>query len=140
MSESGTTFFVGEFTHALDPKGRLTIPSKWRISGGEKHLPRPSESRRLYYRLSTENGGSIGGEGRGSELQRYADTGSFDGAFFQGALLWLRQARSNQFERQIAGACRDQEKGCVGWELFSFCDLVGGSVCEKRVCRPKEHF
>jgi len=35
MSESGTTFFVGEVTHALDPKGRLTIPSKWRISGGE---------------------------------------------------------------------------------------------------------
>jgi len=44
MSESGTTFFVGEFTHALDPKGRLTIPSKWRISGGESTylaLPNP---------------------------------------------------------------------------------------------------
>ena len=31
MVDSGTTFFVGEYTHALDPKGRLTIPSKWRI-------------------------------------------------------------------------------------------------------------
>ena len=44
MSESSTTFFVGEFTHALDPKGRLTIPSKWRISGGENTylaLPNP---------------------------------------------------------------------------------------------------
>jgi MraZ protein len=44
MSESGTIFFVGEFTHALDPKGRLTIPSKWRISGGESTylaLPNP---------------------------------------------------------------------------------------------------
>ena len=44
MSESGTTFFVGEFTNALDPKGRLTIPAKWRISGGESTylaLPNP---------------------------------------------------------------------------------------------------
>ncbi len=44
MSEATTTFFVGEFTHALDPKGRLTIPSKWRISGGENTylaLPNP---------------------------------------------------------------------------------------------------
>ena len=37
-------FFVGEFTHALDSKGRLTIPSKWRIPGGENTylaLPNP---------------------------------------------------------------------------------------------------
>ena len=37
-------FFVGEFTHALDSKGRVTIPSKWRISGGENTylaLPNP---------------------------------------------------------------------------------------------------
>ena len=45
MSTSGTTFFVGEFTHALDAKGRVTIPSKWRIQGGENTylgLPNPS--------------------------------------------------------------------------------------------------
>jgi MraZ protein len=45
MTTSGTTFFVGEFTHALDAKGRVTIPSKWRISGGENTylaLPNPS--------------------------------------------------------------------------------------------------
>ena len=45
MSSNGTTFFVGEFTHALDSKGRLTIPSKWRISGGDNTylaLPNPS--------------------------------------------------------------------------------------------------
>ena len=44
MAESGTMFFVGEFTHALDSKGRVTIPSKWRISGGENTylaLPNP---------------------------------------------------------------------------------------------------
>ena len=35
MSESGGGVFVGTFTHALDPKKRLTIPSEWReqISG-----------------------------------------------------------------------------------------------------------
>jgi MraZ protein len=45
MSSNGTTFFVGEFTHALDAKGRVTIPSKWRISGGDNTylaLPNPS--------------------------------------------------------------------------------------------------
>ena len=44
MATSETTFFVGEFTHALDAKGRVTIPSKWRIQGGENTylaLPNP---------------------------------------------------------------------------------------------------
>ena len=37
--------FCREFTHALDAKGRVTIPSKWRIQGGENTylgLPNPS--------------------------------------------------------------------------------------------------
>jgi len=45
MATNGTTFFVGEFIHALDAKGRVTIPSKWRIQGGENTylaLPNPS--------------------------------------------------------------------------------------------------
>jgi MraZ protein len=45
MESSTTTFFVGEFTHALDSKGRVTIPSKWRIPGGDNTylaLPNPS--------------------------------------------------------------------------------------------------
>lgn len=36
---------MGEFTHALDSKGRVTIPSKWRISGGDNTylaLPNPN--------------------------------------------------------------------------------------------------
>ena len=44
METSTTTFFLGEFTHALDSKGRVTIPSKWRIPGGENTylaLPNP---------------------------------------------------------------------------------------------------
>ena len=44
MGESAITYFVGEFTHSLDSKGRLTIPSKWRIPGGDNTylgLPNP---------------------------------------------------------------------------------------------------
>ena len=44
MATEVTTFFVGEFTHSLDSKGRVTIPSKWRIPGGENTylaLPNP---------------------------------------------------------------------------------------------------
>ena len=44
MAEDNTTYFVGEFVHALDSKGRVTIPSKWRISGGDNTylaLPNP---------------------------------------------------------------------------------------------------
>ena len=51
MSSNGTTFFVGEFTHALDSKGRVTIPSKWRISGGDNTylaLPNPSGYTTVY--------------------------------------------------------------------------------------------
>ena len=43
MESNTTTFFVGEFTHALDSKGRVTIPSKWRISEGE-HLSGSAKS------------------------------------------------------------------------------------------------
>jgi MraZ protein len=44
MEENAITYFVGEFTHSLDTKGRLTIPSKWRIPGGDNTylaLPNP---------------------------------------------------------------------------------------------------
>jgi MraZ protein len=45
METGSTTYFVGEFVHAIDSKGRVTIPSKWRISGGDNTylaLPNPS--------------------------------------------------------------------------------------------------
>lgn len=33
-SVSGAALFVGNFTHMLDPKRRLTIPSEWRVQVG----------------------------------------------------------------------------------------------------------
>ena len=42
--ERAITYFVGEFTHSLDTKGRLTIPSKWRIPGGDNtYLALPNQ-------------------------------------------------------------------------------------------------
>ena len=44
MVELAITYFVGEFTHSLDTKGRLTIPSKWRIPGGDNtYLALPNQ-------------------------------------------------------------------------------------------------
>ena len=58
---------------------------------------------------------------------------------FQGSFLWVRQAGSNQFERQTARACGYQRQGCVGWEFLGFCDLVGRSLREPGICRSKEY-
>jgi len=44
LDNSAVSFFVGEFVHSVDDKGRITIPSKWRIEGGENTylaLPNP---------------------------------------------------------------------------------------------------
>ncbi|MFP4352546.1 MAG: division/cell wall cluster transcriptional repressor MraZ [Puniceicoccaceae bacterium] len=45
MVAAERAFYVGEFEHALDAKGRLTIPSKWRFLGDEADvylaLPNP---------------------------------------------------------------------------------------------------
>jgi MraZ protein len=35
MAQSGTAIFAGEYTHTLDDKGRLTIPSEWRYGHAE---------------------------------------------------------------------------------------------------------
>ena len=44
MEERALTYFVGEFTHSLDSKGRVTIPSKWRIPGGDNtYLALPNQ-------------------------------------------------------------------------------------------------
>lgn len=45
MVASERAFYVGEFAHNLDAKGRLTVPSKWRFRGDEADvylaLPNP---------------------------------------------------------------------------------------------------
>ena len=55
-NESGGFFFVGEFTHALDPKRRLTIPADWRERMGEENslyvLPDIYNKNLLVYRGS----------------------------------------------------------------------------------------
>ena len=35
MDSSTVSIFVGEFVHSVDDKGRITIPSKWRIKGDD---------------------------------------------------------------------------------------------------------
>ena len=45
MEDIAIPFFAGKYTHTLDAKGRVTIPSKWRIQGGENTylaLPNPN--------------------------------------------------------------------------------------------------
>ena len=122
------------------PQGQVDYSIEMEDSRRGKHLSCPTESRRLHYSLPTQDGGAFGGEGRGSEFQRCSGASSFNGAFLQSSFLWLRQAGSDQSERQAVGARRHTRQGCVGWELLSFCDLVGGSLRKAGVCGPKEHF
>ena len=44
MSEKSAQFFSGEFSHKLDAKNRLTIPSDWRFEaeGGDVYLALPN--------------------------------------------------------------------------------------------------
>jgi len=45
MVAAERAFYVGEFEHSVDAKGRLTVPSKWRFQGDEAEvylaLPNP---------------------------------------------------------------------------------------------------
>tara|TARA_B100001123_G_C15009127_1_gene906804 strand:- start:293 stop:742 length:450 start_codon:yes stop_codon:yes gene_type:complete len=37
MSDSqNNPYFIGSFTHAVDEKGRLTLPARWRLEGSEQ--------------------------------------------------------------------------------------------------------
>ena len=128
MAANGTTFFVGEFTHALDAKGRVTIPSKWRIQGGENTYLALPESEWLHHGVSAEDDRETRGEGGGSKLERSSGTISFNGTFFKSGFFWVRQAGENQSERQAFGARGNQGEGSLGWQVFLFCNLVGGSA------------
>ena len=100
--------------------------------GRGEHLSGAPEPRRLCDRVSAENGGSVGGEGGGSQYERCNSAGSLDGTFFKGAFLRLRQARANQLERQVAWSCGHSQKSRVGWQLFSLCRLGGWPLLGSR--------
>lgn len=38
MNNIGKSFYVGEFSHQIDAKNRLTIPSKWRFKGDQEDI------------------------------------------------------------------------------------------------------
>ena len=100
--------------------------------GRGEHLSGAPEPGRLRDRVSAENGGSVGGEGGGSQYERCKSTSSLDGTFFKGAFIRLRQARANQLERQVAGPCGHSQKSRVGRQLFSLCRLGGGPLLGSR--------
>ena len=131
MATNQTTFFVGEFTHALDSKGRVTIPSKWRISGGDNTylaLPNPSGYITVY---PPKMIGRLE-EGFRGQPERPQSTVAFDGIIFKGRLIRLRQAGKDKFKRQAIGACGDRGKGSISWQVDLFCDLGGRSQGSRR--------
>ena len=125
MGTTGTTFFVGEFTHALDSKGRVTIPSKWRIQGGENTylaLPNPSGYITVYPPKMIER------------LEEKVAEASLSDPQAQSLLMELfskadsfgcdKQGRINLSDK--LGARRHKREGSLGRQVFFFCDLVGG--------------
>ena len=131
MSSNGTTFFVGEFTHALDSKSRdysCEVANFWR----RQYIPGSAQSEWLHYGLSAKDDREVGGEGFGSQFKRYRSPVSPDGAIFKGGLLRLRQAGADQLERQVVDSCWDQGKSRPGGKVFNFCDMGGRSQGERR--------
>ena len=78
MAEHGSSFFVGEYFHSVDDKGRITVPSKWRIPGDDRRdlylaLPNPGGYVTVYpphmiARLEEKVGEFSMGDVRGQEL------------------------------------------------------------------------
>ena len=107
METSTTTFFVGEFTHALDSKGRVTIPSKWRIPGGENTylaLPNPGGYITVYppkmvSRLEEKVASASLSDVRAQALMMEL--------FSKSSFVWVRQTGADKFERQTVGSCRN---------------------------------
>ena len=97
-----------------------------------EHLSGTPEPRWVCDRVSAENGGSLGGEGGGGQYERCKSSGTLDGAFLEGAFIWLRQARANQLERQVAGSCGYSQESRIGRQFFSLCRLGGGPLLGSR--------
>ena len=128
MATSETTFFVGEFTHALDAKGRVTIPSKWRIQGGENTylaLPNPGGYITVYPPKMIERLEGKVAEASLSDpqaqsllMELFSKADSF-GCDKQGEDQSQRQASRPRWYKREGGSCG---------EVFLFCNLVGGSA------------
>ena len=97
-----------------------------------QYIPGSAQSKWLHHGLSAEDDREVGGEGLGSQFERYGSTVTSDGTIFEGRLLWLRQAGSDQPERQTVDSCGNQGEGGLSGEVFNFCDMGGGSQGEGR--------
>lgn len=97
-------------------------------SGWREHLSGSSQSEWLHHGVSAEDDRETRREGGGSKLERSSGAISFNGTFFKSGFFWVRQAGEDQSERQAFGARGNQGEGSLGWQVFLFCNLVGGSA------------
>ena len=114
MEKETTTFFVGEFTHALDSKGRVTIPSKWRISGGREYLPGSSQSRWLHNGVPPQDGKSVS---RKKFRQRQAS-----------AMSGLRRSLWNYFQKPIHLGATSKGESTLNDKLLAHAGIKGKAV------------
>ena len=119
MASEATTFLWENLPTVLDSKGRLTIPSKWRIPGGQ-HLPGSAKPRRVCYGLSAKNGGETRGKSSRSESFRCSCSGIINGIIRKSTFLWLRQAGPDKSERQINRARRNKGEGRARGKFSAF--------------------
>jgi len=108
--------------------------------GRGEHLSSAPESRRVCNCLSPENGCSTRGKGRGGENERCNSSSPFDGTFFKGAFIWLRQARANQLKRQVARSCRYSQKSGLSRQLLGLCRLGAAPLLGSRSSVRKNNF
>ena len=93
-----------------------------------EHLFGVTESRRVHNGVSAEDDRALGGEGVGGQSKRHAGSIAPYGTFFKSRFFWMRQAREDQSQRQVVGACGDKREGCLGGQVFFFRNMVGGSA------------
>ena len=111
--------FVGEFIHALDSKGRVTIRFQMEDFRRRQYLPGSSQPKWLRS-LSSKDDRAIGGEGFRGQSERPQSTVALDGIVFKGRLIRLRQAGKDKFKRQAIGACGDRGEGSISWQVDLF--------------------
>ncbi len=117
MSPGNIGIFVGEYRHSMDAKGRLTIPSPWRLDGEEGRdaflaLPNPAGYITVYppemiaqlkERVSKISMGDVEGQAALTVVMSMAHSFSSD-----------KQGRINLNERLIAHAGIEKEVVLLG--------------------------